>query len=70
MATTENGTSRQRSLRVPIPVDDWLLQRAKETRSNDDDSRAGIATEANAILLAAFKADPKNKGKLHLVADL
>lgn len=67
MPTTENGTSRQRVTRVLILIDDWLQECARDARSKNPDSRNGVATEINAHLLAAFKADPRNKSKLKLL---
>jgi len=61
MSSTENGTSRQRVVRVPIPYDDWLLECAKEKRREDDDSRAGVATEINAHIKAAYEKDMKRR---------
>lgn len=68
MPTTQNNLSRQRSFRIPIAVDDWLLKLARKRRPKI--KGAGVATEGNALLLAAFRADPANADKLHLVEKL
>lgn len=68
MTDTQMGhTTRQRGVRILDIIDDWLQQCARDTRQADPDSRAGIATEINGHLLAAFKADPRNADKIALL---
>lgn len=55
---TENGRSRQRSLRIRIPVDDWLQSLAAKNPSNRYDQ---VATEANVILEREFTKAQRKK---------
>lgn len=64
MKPWDNENTRQRLVRVQNVVDDWLQEMAFEERKENRDSRAGIATQINAILTKAFRADPRNRIKL------
>lgn len=57
--TIENNASRQRVVRVPHKIDNWLLERVRDARRKDIDSRAGVTTEINTILLEAYEASQK-----------
>lgn len=54
----QNGKSRQRCERIPIPVDDWLLERAAQ---NPNNPLSAVAHEINYFLLKAYKADMKKR---------
>jgi len=50
----DNNGSRQRLVRIPDAIDDWLIGLSRKSKSKNPESRAGIATEINAILRKAF----------------
>lgn len=62
-------TKCPRMVRVLKLIDNWLRDDARQKRIADPDSREGVGTIINEHLLAAFKADPRNADKLHLLPE-
>lgn len=54
----ENGVSRERMVRVPIPFDDHLIEKAKK---NPENPHRHIGTEINALIREDFEKTQRRK---------